>query len=148
MKYNHKGKNITIPDNEIDKYRKKYDLTKEEAIQLWLEDKDLEFNEEIEELTEKSKSISRSIHDARTVSRDKGNNEKKPREKKRDVKKETIIMQIAEYLIDLGYENVKIDNPSKIVVFSIADEDYKIDLSRKNKALAERKAKKKEGMFK
>ena len=46
------GKNVNIPDEEIKKSMKALDLTKEDAIQMWLEDNDYEVNEELEELEE------------------------------------------------------------------------------------------------
>ena len=141
MKYQFGNRKISIPDDEIEKYQKKYDLSQQEAINLWLEDKELETNDEIEELTEKSKNMTRTIHDARTVSRDKGNNQKKPREKKRDATKEEIIKKLSESLEVLGCNNIIIENPSKIIRFTIREDEYKLDLTRKNKALAEKKAK-------
>lgn len=57
MKYNLNGKNLIIPDAEIDKLIKTLDLTKEEAIDTWLEDNDYKTNETVEKLTEKAKSI-------------------------------------------------------------------------------------------
>ena len=57
MKYNLNGKNLVIPDAEINKLMKTLDLTKEEAIDTWLEDNDYKTNETVEELTEKAKSI-------------------------------------------------------------------------------------------
>ena len=38
MKYILKGKEINIPDEELDNLVDKLDLTIEEAIQVWLED--------------------------------------------------------------------------------------------------------------
>ena len=38
MIYNFNGKNINIPDKEIEKAMKSLELTKEEAIEMWLED--------------------------------------------------------------------------------------------------------------
>lgn len=55
MKYNLNGKQIAIPDSEITGFEKKYGLSTEEAIQLWLEDNDYLENEVVNELVEKSK---------------------------------------------------------------------------------------------
>ena len=38
MRYNLNGKNINIPDADIERSMKSLELTKEEAIQMWLED--------------------------------------------------------------------------------------------------------------
>lgn len=40
------GKTINIPDKEIENHMKILELSKEEAIQLWLEDNEYEINEE------------------------------------------------------------------------------------------------------
>lgn len=55
MKYNLNGKQINIPDVEISTFESKYNLTQDEAIQLWLEDNDYLENEVVNELVEKTK---------------------------------------------------------------------------------------------
>ena len=55
MKYNFNGKNINIPDKELQNLMKTLDLTEEEAIQVYLDDNDYTTNEEVEELTKKAK---------------------------------------------------------------------------------------------
>ena len=55
MKYNLNGKQINIPEAEINTFKTKYNLTQDEAIQLWLEDNDYLENEVVNELVEKTK---------------------------------------------------------------------------------------------
>lgn len=55
MKYVLDGKQISIPNEEIDTFVSKYGLSQEEAIQLWLEDNDYIENEEVNKLMEKTK---------------------------------------------------------------------------------------------
>ena len=55
MKYNFEGKILNIPDAELEKSIKLFNLSKEEAIQLWLDDNDYTINETVEELSEKAK---------------------------------------------------------------------------------------------
>lgn len=55
MIYNFNGKNLTIPDEELKKSMKLLDITKDEAIQMWLDDNDYTINETVEELTAKAK---------------------------------------------------------------------------------------------
>lgn len=56
MKYQlSNGKNITIPDEEIQKGVDLLGLTREESIQMYLEDNEYEFNYEQEELQESTK---------------------------------------------------------------------------------------------
>ena len=55
MKYEFNGKYLTIPDVELEKSIKCYGISREEAIQLWLDDNDYTVNDTVEELTEKAK---------------------------------------------------------------------------------------------
>lgn len=55
MKYNFEGKILNISDAELEKSIKLFNLSKEEAIQLWLDDNDYTTNEVVEELSEKAK---------------------------------------------------------------------------------------------
>ena len=59
MKYNFNGKEINIPDAEIEKNMKALDISKDEAIEMWLDDNDYMENEEAEALTEKAKAVKR-----------------------------------------------------------------------------------------
>ena len=56
MRYDFNGKVINIPDAEIEKSMKLLDLSKEEAIQMYLEDEGYMENEEVEALTAKAKA--------------------------------------------------------------------------------------------
>ena len=57
MKYNLNGKTINVPDAEVNAFVAKYNLTEDEAIQLWLEDNDYLENEVVNELVEKGKAL-------------------------------------------------------------------------------------------
>ena len=59
MTYNFEGKNINIPDDEIEKSMKVLGISEEEAIDLWLCDNDYEEDEEAEALTVKAKAVKR-----------------------------------------------------------------------------------------
>lgn len=130
MRYEFNGKMITIPDAEIEKSMKVLKISKEEAIEMWLDDEGYTENEEQEMLTQKVKDnrIMATIHSA------KAETEKKTvkRERKEDPEKEMIIQKIAEILPDFA-ENVKITNIGKLISFSIGENDYEIDLKRKRK---------------
>lgn len=122
MIYNFNGKNIKIPDNEIANNMKVLELTKEEAIQMWLEDEGYLKNEVVEELTAKAK-VNKINHEAKT---------EKPktavkRERKPDEEKEHLIEILANFLKNEGF-SVEITNKSKIVEFNIGENHYKLDL--------------------
>lgn len=55
MKYDFNGKMLNIPDKEIENNMKSLEISKEEAIQMWLDDNDYTVNETVEELSEKAK---------------------------------------------------------------------------------------------
>ena len=55
MKYDFNGKILNIPDKDIENSMKLLEISKEEAIQMWLDDNDYTTNEVVEELTEKAK---------------------------------------------------------------------------------------------
>ncbi len=59
MKYNFNGKEINIPDAEIEHNMKALDIYKKEAIEMWLDDNDYTENEVVEELTAKAKTVKR-----------------------------------------------------------------------------------------
>lgn len=122
MIYNFNGKNIRIPDAEIQKSMKLLNLSQDEAIQMWLEDEGYLENEVVEELTAKAKE-NKINHEAKT---DKPRKSVK-RERKPDEEKENLIKILADCLESHGFE-AKITNKSKIVEFNIGENHYKLDL--------------------
>lgn len=122
------GKSVHIPDAEIKNSMDMLDLTKEEAIQMWLEDNDYAVNETVEELTAKAKEnkISRGAKSEKALTK----TDRKPRERKPDLEKEEIIAALSEFLTEKGYTFVEITNKSKIIEFNIGENHYKLDLIR------------------
>ena len=130
--YKLNGKTIKIPDADIERSMKVLGLSKDEAIQVWLEDEGYLENEEQEELEQKAKNnrITATIHQATTVE----NSTKKTRERvrKEDPTKELIIAKTADFLKDYA-ENVQITNIGKLISFKIGEDDYEFNLIRKRK---------------
>ena len=125
MRYDFNGKVINIPDAEIEKSMKLLDLSKEEAIQMYLEDEGYMENEEVEALTAKAKA-NKVNHEAKS---DKPRKSVK-RERKPDVEKEKIIEILANCLKNEGFD-AEITNKSKIIEFSVGENHYKLDLVKK-----------------
>lgn len=129
MTYNLNGKNIHIPDNEIAKSMKLLDLSKNEAIQMWLEDEGYLENAEVEALTEKAK-VNKISHEAKS---DKPRKAVK-RERKPDEEKENLIAILENCLLNtadnsnLDVNSVKITNKSKVIEFNVGNNHYKLDL--------------------
>lgn len=122
MTYNLNGKNIRIPDAEIDKNSRLLGITREEAIQMYLEDEGYIENEYVEELTKKAKEAKIS-HDAKS---EKPRKQTK-RERKPDEEKENLIEILANALVAEGFE-AKVTNKSKIIEFNVGENHYKLDL--------------------
>lgn len=132
MKYNLNGKNINIPDVDIERSMKSLELTKEEAIQMWLEDEGYLENEEQEELERKAKEnrITATIHQATT--KDPRKKTQKERVRKENPTKEMVIREIAALLPKFA-EDVEVLNVGKLISFRIGEEKYEIDLKQKRK---------------
>lgn len=122
MNYNLNGKNIHISDSEIQKNMKILGLTKEEAVQMWLEDEGYLENAEVEELTAKAKE-NKIKHEAKS---DKPRKVVK-RERKPDEEKENLIEILANCLKNAGF-SAEIVNKSKIIEFNVGENHYKLDL--------------------
>lgn len=123
------GRNVRIPDEEINKFVANHGITKDEAIQMWLEDEGYLENEEQEALCQKAKEnrITATIHEA--SAKDPKKKTQRERVKKEDPTKEMIIAEIAKMLPQFA-ENVKIENAGKLITFSIGADNFKIDLIR------------------
>ena len=106
-------KSVFVPIKKIDYYMEKYEISEQEAIQLWLEDNDILENEEIEERTEKAKEVMRTVHKARKNATNK-------RVAKKDEQKIELIKNLYEYAKTIEKaQNVTIANEVKEVDFEI-----------------------------
>ena len=127
MKYQLKnGRNVNIPDDEIKNSMKALDLTKEEAIQMWLEDNDYEVNEEQAELDAKAKKV-KIDHGASAIDKTE-KKEKKPRPKVASDEKQTLFSQIFDNLHEFYGENAQIEKENKLIIVKIGEKTFKIDL--------------------
>lgn len=127
MVYNFKGKNITIPDDEIEIAIKNLEISRNEAIQMYLEDNGYMENAEVEQLTKKAKENKAVQHKAKA---EKGEKKEVKRERKPDEEKETLIQFLFEALKKY---NPVITNKTKIIEFSVNGNEYKLDLIKKRK---------------
>lgn len=132
MRYNLNGKNINIPDADIERSMKSLELTKEEAIQMWLEDEGYLENEEQEALEKKAKDnrITATIHQA--SAKDPRKKTQKERVRKENPTKEMVIREIAALLPKFA-EDIEVLNVGKLISFRIGEEKYEIDLKQKRK---------------
>ena len=120
MKYDFNGKAINIPDKDIENLMTTLELSKEEAIETWLDDNDYTSNEEVEELSKKAKAIRRY---------EKSDNERKKttRERKVDEEKKRLLLDVKTLLEGLGANVTNIKNEAEIS-FLFGENDYTFKL--------------------
>lgn len=109
-------------------YMKNLDISREEAEQLWLDDKEDFIGEEAEEMTKKAKSIKRYEQADKT--------EKKPRTKKLDEEKVKIITLLYEMLQstqEICIQELDIKNEQKEITFVVNSNDYSLSLTKHKK---------------
>lgn len=127
MRYTLKnGKSVNIPDKEIEKSMKALDLTKEEAIEMWLEDNDYEVNEEQVALDEKAKKV-KINHGASAVDKSE-QKEKKPRVVKISDEKQALFSEILSNLEDVYPNSVEVVKENKLLTVKIGSKTFKIDI--------------------
>lgn len=119
------GKNVNIPDKEIEKNMKLLEISKEEAIEMWLEDEGYLDNEEQNELDEKAKKV-KIDHGASAIDKTE-KKEKKPREIKVSDEKQALFGEIVEKLAENG-RNFEIVKENKLICVKIGEKTFKIDL--------------------
>lgn len=119
------GKNVNIPDKEIEKNMKLLEISKEDAIEMWLEDEGYLDNEEQNELDEKAKKV-KIDHGASAVDKSE-KKEKKPREIKVSDEKQALFGEIVEKLAENG-RNYEILKENKLICVKIGEKTFKIDL--------------------
>ena len=119
------GKNVIIPDKEIEQFIKSLDLTEEEAIQMWLDDHDYTTNAEVEELTKKAK-INKTD---KIVVQSKVEKTKTERKSKENPLKQAIIQDIFKFLAQNStLSNVKIVNNTKTIDFYTENKYFSLNL--------------------
>lgn len=128
MEYKHNRKTIRIPDKEIAQSMKILGLTKEEAVQMWLEDNGHEENAEQTALDEKAKAnrVTATVHKAKGEAK-----ERKPRERKPNEEKQALIRAICASIdedISIA-ESVEIINPERQIDFHVGANHYSVTLT-------------------
>lgn len=123
---------INIPDDEIAKAMKNLDLTKEQAIEMWLEDEGYLDNAEQIALCQVAKDnrITQVIHGTHEKPRKKS---EKPKTVKISPEKLLLFIQIQE-MLEENYENVEILKENKLISVETNGKVLKIDLIEQRKA--------------
>lgn len=124
MKYTYNKKVYNIPDEEIDKLVDTWEISINEACEMWLSDNDKIKNETVEEMTKKASknAITQTIHGAKGEKK-----ERKPREKKENPLKKQIISAILEGI--KGIEGkIEVENDEKYINLSVEGRNFTINL--------------------
>lgn len=115
---------INIPDAEIERAMKNLELTRDEAVQMWLEDNDYEVNDEQEALDEKAKKV-KIQHGAVA---DKERKPAKERTTKVSDEKKELFHKIYSELLTYGNSNVTVSKENKLIQVKIGEKIFKIDI--------------------
>lgn len=135
MRYDFNGKMVNIPDQEIEKAMKSLKLTKDEAIEMWLEDEGYIDNPEQLELCQKAKDnkITATIHQA---SGDRPKKQSKPKTVKVSSEKQDLFtlleVTLDDYCKEMGGKRT-ILNPNKLIQVELNGKTFKIDLIEQRK---------------
>lgn len=127
------GKIVNISDKDIENKMKLFEITKEEAIQLWLEDNDYLVNEELEELDAKAKKV-KIDHEAQSTKPRKKS--EKPRTVKVSDAKKEFFSKLSYYLNEFCEENdanCTILKENKLFQVEFGGEIFKLDLIQQRK---------------
>lgn len=127
MKFNYKNHAYTIPDDYVDNAVEKYEISINEACEMWLTDNNMIINEEVEKLEEKGKKnrITQTIHGAKGEKKPR-----KPKEKKENPLKKDIIQAIVKGLTENFDENMQIEvtNDEKYIDLYYNSHSFTINL--------------------
>ena len=122
---------IPKPDEKwIQSTMKALDLTREEAIEMWNDDHDIDAGKAKDfDLDPAKQKVVKEMTKAGGKARAK---ETKPRERKPNEEKREIIQKIADFFGECGEnfaENVKIANIEREITFKIGENDYSLMLT-------------------
>ena len=119
------NKEYTIPDDTIQHYMKKLKITEQEAIEMWLVDRDIIVNEEVEKLTQKAKSNGT----AKIIVQSSVEKKKTERKPKENPLKELLIADIYKFLAkDSEISALKITNKTKTIDFMVDNKSFSLNL--------------------
>ena len=117
------NRNIRIDDAWIEKTMKALEMTRDEVVQMYLEDEGYLENEEQSKLDENAKSVKIS-HGA---SADEKKN-RKPRTSKTSDEKQALFSEIYQNLKEKFGENVEIVKENKLLTVKQGEKVFKIDI--------------------
>jgi hypothetical protein len=122
------GKRINISDQYIDTNMRNLDITRQEAVDMYLSDEGLLVNPIVEELTEKAKAA----HVGAKATGEK--TKRKAPERKPDEVKRAVIAALSEFIgSQEGVSNTTVTNIERMIAFELGGDNYEITLTKKRK---------------
>lgn len=119
------NKTYNIPEDTIKNYMKSLDISEDEAIQMWLDDRGITVNEEVERLTQKAKQNKTD----KIIVQSKVEKKKTERKPKENPLKQQIIAYLYEFLAKNDtLQGLKIENPTKTIDFIVEDKHFSLNL--------------------
>ena len=124
------GKQYKVDRKWVDKSIKNLNTDIEDVLLMWLEDNEYLVNDEQEELDKQAKGKVKLI-----ATNEEKTKKKTPKERvqKENPIKELIIKTIAQTLETLDTTDIIIENKTKIITFTMNNEQFKVDLVQKRK---------------
>lgn len=125
------GKKINIPDEKIKLYMTKLDLTNAEAIEMYLDEKGYQVNEEQERLNDYAEKMRTDVGIGRTIDAPKKEKTKRPTQRKvSDEKKEifSTILKNLDRAAGVTRENITVLKENKLLQVKIGEKVFKIDI--------------------
>lgn len=120
MTYEIENKTVTIPDSELDVLQNNLGISQEDAIQLWLEDHNLEMSDEYAESLNKAKGYKVDHGTSGTKHKEHKKVTRKASDEKQEVF-QTIKEALAEYDMTVEKEN-------KLIIVRHGGKTFKVDL--------------------
>lgn len=124
-------------ETEVERMIRLLKCSKEEAENVIASDKAIDKGEKLFELTDEQKATAKKMTKAGTrESKKPFIPDLKPRERKKNATKGSLIAEIAKFLTEnseLSVENLEILNAEKLISFKIGEETYELDLKQKRK---------------
>ena len=127
------GKVVNVPNDEVSKLQKSLNLSRSEAVELWLYDEGYIENAEADELTAKAKE--NKVNKGARAEKPKTQRERVVKE---DKVKEAIIQAVADILPNLNAENIVIEKKGKLITFTVGEDKFKLDLIRQRPPKADK----------
>ena len=130
MRVDVNGKNVNVPEEFIDKNMKALDISRQEAVELYLSDEGFITNDEIVAMTAKAKSA--GVGPKATGSKVK----RKPPVRKPDLVKQAIVANLAKFIMSIEEVDgclVEVTNIERMIAFEYEGEKYEVTLTKKRK---------------